>query len=120
VEDVRGDRIASGTVSTRLNASPLERTVSFDGNGNFRIDDLKPGTYRITVTAQGFTDAVADVPVDVSSVRDIAVTLKSSVISQSVEVYAQGNTFAPFARSSRVSFPGQLSTSYLRISLPRF
>ena len=44
--------------------------------GEFRIEGLLPGSYRVTVTAKGFADATADVDVEVSVVRDIAVTLK--------------------------------------------
>ncbi|MGB6686735.1 MAG: carboxypeptidase regulatory-like domain-containing protein [Terracidiphilus sp.] len=104
VEDLRGARIASAAISIRLNASSIERKAFCDGKGNFRIDDLEPGTYRVSVTAQGFADAFADVPVAVSSVRDITVTMTPSVVSQTVEVRAQGSsiTAQPLDLASQV------------------
>jgi len=104
VEDVRGARIASATVSAHLNASSIERTASCDRNGTFRIDDLEPGNYRVSVSAQGFADAFADVAIAVSSVRDVTVIMNPSVVSQTVQVRAQGSsiTAQPLDLASQV------------------
>jgi hypothetical protein len=92
VEDSQGARIASAEISVRLNASSLVRTVRCDDQGNFRMDDLTPGTYRVNVSAHGFADALADVAVAVSSVRDIIVTMNPPEVSQTVSVQAQGSS----------------------------
>jgi len=92
VEDGRGAHIASATITVHLLGSAIERSVSCDGHGNFRMDDLPPGTYRVSVKAQGFADAVADVPIEISSVRDIAVTMKPPVVVQTVDVQAQSSS----------------------------
>jgi Carboxypeptidase regulatory-like domain/TonB dependent receptor len=94
VADAQGARIASATIAVRLNASSLERTVRADEQGNFRLDDLKPGTYRVSVIARGFADAVADVAVQVSSVRDITVTMQPPAVRQTVNVHAQSSSIA--------------------------
>jgi len=86
VEDGRGARVAAATIEVSLAASSLERTVRCDNQGGFRMDDLKPGTYSVKVSATGFADAVADVKVPVSSVRDITVTLQPAGVSQTVTV----------------------------------
>jgi len=52
------------------------REATANEAGEFRIEGLLPGSYRVTVTAKGFADATADVDVAVSVVRDLAVTLK--------------------------------------------
>jgi hypothetical protein len=51
VEDSQRARIASAEISVRLSASSLVRTVRCDDQGNFRMDDLTPGTYRVSVNA---------------------------------------------------------------------
>src|ERR1700690_3323108 len=80
VEDSRGAHIPSATVTARLHASSITRTASCDNHGGFRMDDLPPGLYTVTVTAQGFANAVADLPIEISSVRDINVTMKPPVV----------------------------------------
>jgi hypothetical protein len=92
VEDGQGARIASAAIAVRLNGFSFERTTHCDNQGNFRMDDLRPGTYSVTASARGFADAEADVSVQVSSVRDITVTLKLPEISQSVRVQGQGSS----------------------------
>jgi hypothetical protein len=57
--------------------------------GEFRIEGLLPGSYRVIVTAKGFAQATADVDVAVSVVRDINVTLKLESGRETVNV--QGN-----------------------------
>jgi len=92
VEDGQGARVASAAIAARLNSSSLARVVSCDDHGNFRMDDLRPGTYRVTVSAHGFANALADVIVAVGAVRDITVTLKPPPISQTVDVHAQSSS----------------------------
>ena len=94
VADAQGARIAAATIAVHLNASPLERVVRADDEGNFRLDDLRPGTYMVRVFAHGFADAVADVVIQVSSVRDIAVTMQPSGVQQTVAVHAQSSSIA--------------------------
>lgn len=92
VEDGRRDRIASAAISVRLHASSIVRTVSSDGQGNFRMDDLAPGVYRVVVTARGFGDATAEVSILVSSIRDITVSMNPPVVVETVGVHAQSSS----------------------------
>jgi len=104
IVDGRGDRIPSASISVRLHASSLIRTVSSDGQGNFRMDDLEPGIYLVNVSARGFADATAEVSIQVSSIRDIAVTMNPSVVVETVGVHAQSSsiTTQPMDVSSQV------------------
>ena len=92
VNDANGAAIPAASIKVHLNASSVERAVASDGRGGFRMDDLPPGAYRITVTAPGFADAVADVKVAISSVRDISVRMKPSAVVQTVNVQAQSSS----------------------------
>jgi len=67
-------------------ASGLSREVDANQRGEFRIEGLLPGAYNVTVSAQGFSQANADVTVVVSMVRDVSVTLKPQGGSETVNV----------------------------------
>ena len=89
VQDATGARVPGARIAAQLAGSSLQRQTNSDDGGDFRIDDLLPGDYRITVTAAGFAPAGADVAVAVATVRDIAVALKPSSVQQSVNVQGE-------------------------------
>jgi hypothetical protein len=66
--------------------SSISRTAATNGHGDFRIEGLLPGRYRVMVTARGFAQATADVNVAVTIVRDINVTLKPAGAHETVSV----------------------------------
>jgi Carboxypeptidase regulatory-like domain/TonB dependent receptor len=88
VLDASGARVASARIVVHSATSSIEREVTSEDRGEFRVDDLLPGAYRITVNAPGFAQAQAEVSVEVSLVRDITVTLKPAAAPQSVNVEA--------------------------------
>jgi Carboxypeptidase regulatory-like domain/TonB dependent receptor len=89
VEDTTGARIQSAKIRLRSGSSSLERQATTEDRGEFRIDDLNPGTYEITVSAAGFTSAQSEVAVAVSSVREISVMLKPASAGEQVTVESQ-------------------------------
>ena len=104
VQDSHGNRVPSAAISVSLHASSIVRIVASDGQGNFRIDELAPGIYDVNVKARGFGDASAEVSIQVSSIREIAVTMTPPVVVESVGVHAQGSSIAsqPIDVSSQV------------------
>ncbi|MFZ0136445.1 MAG: carboxypeptidase regulatory-like domain-containing protein [Candidatus Sulfotelmatobacter sp.] len=86
VQDVSGARIASAKIIAQLSGSSIQREASSEDRGEFRLDDLLPGNYRVSITAAGFAPAQADVSVAVANVRDITVTMKPSSVQQTVNV----------------------------------
>ncbi len=90
VQDATGARISSARIVAQLAGSSIEREASSEDRGEFRLDDLAPGDYRITISAAGFAAAQADLVIAVAAVRDITVTLKPSSVQQRVQV--QGET----------------------------
>jgi hypothetical protein len=90
VQDATGARIASAKIVAQLSGSSVQRGTASEGSGEFRLDDLQPGNYQITVTASGFAPAQADVSIAVATVREVAVTMKPASASQTVNV--QGNS----------------------------
>jgi hypothetical protein len=70
----------------------MQRSATSEDRGEFRLDDLLPGAYRLTVSATGFAPAQADVSVAVSSVREVTVTLKAAAAAQTVSVQGQNSS----------------------------
>ena len=89
VQDASAARVAGARVVVQSAGSSITREATVNDRGEFRIEGLPPGSYRVTVTAKGFTQATADVNVAVSVVRDITVTLKPASGRELVNV--QGN-----------------------------
>jgi outer membrane receptor protein involved in Fe transport len=94
VEDTSGARIPRATIVVHARASALERTVSSDNNGDFRVDDLPSGSYHVSVTAPGFAEAGSDLEVVVSMVREITAALQPAAIQQSVKVQARTSSIS--------------------------
>ena len=92
VQDVTGARIPSAKVVAQLSRSSVQREATSEDRGEFRLDDVLPGNYHITVTAAGFTPAQADVVVAVATVRDITVTMKPSSTPEMIKVEAEASS----------------------------
>ena len=48
VQDATGARIASAKIVAQLSGSSVQREAASEDRGEFRLDDLLPGNYRIT------------------------------------------------------------------------
>ena len=86
VQDPTGARIPSARIVAQLANSSVRREATSEDRGEFRIDDVLPGNYRITITAASFAPAQADVVIAVATGRDITVTLKPSSLPETVNV----------------------------------
>ena len=90
IQDASAARVPGARVVVQSNGSSITREATANERGEFRIEGLLPGSYRVTVTAKGFAEATADVNIAVSVVRDISVTLKPAIGRETVDV--QGNS----------------------------
>jgi hypothetical protein len=86
VQDATGARVPGARVVVEAAASGISRSETANGQGEFRIEGLLPGSYLVVVTAKGFAQATADVDVAVSVVRDIKVTMKPESERETVSV----------------------------------
>src|SRR5271167_1616261 len=89
VQDATHARVVSATIEATSATSSLVRRVSSDSRGEFQLEGLAPGLYRLNVAAKGFASATANVSISVSIVRDVTVTLNPSSVRQVVGVRAQ-------------------------------
>jgi len=91
VQDASGARVPGARIIVQATESSLQREVASDARGEFRLDDLPPGLYRITVQARGFADATAEVKVVLGSLREVTVTLKLQPIQESITLDGPGS-----------------------------
>src|SRR5271168_2835043 len=89
VQDASGGRIPSARIVVQAEESTLRREAACNDRGEFRIDDLLPGDYQVTVSANGFADAKSQVNATVSTVRELTVTLKLSTVQQTILLEGQ-------------------------------
>ncbi|WP_066548519.1 MULTISPECIES: TonB-dependent receptor [unclassified Sphingomonas] len=54
VQSTNGDPVAGATIVLKSEAQGFERTTTTDRSGNFRLSQLPPGRYTVTVSAPGF------------------------------------------------------------------
>jgi len=92
VQDATGARVTSAKIVVESVDSTVRRDATSEERGEFRVDDLAPGSYRITANAPGFAQAHAEVAVAISSVREVAVTLTAASAGESVNVSGQSSS----------------------------
>jgi hypothetical protein len=90
INDATGAVVPNATVRATEVSTGAERTARSNVEGRFLFAQLNPGTYRISVAAEGFGPAESQ-PLTVAVGQTIAVnfTLKPAATSQTVEVTAQ-------------------------------
>jgi Carboxypeptidase regulatory-like domain/TonB dependent receptor len=89
VQDASGARIPGAKVTATASGSSVVREATANSKGEFRIDDLLPGPYSLSVSAASFAPADANVEVVVSTVRDVVVTLKPQSVRARVSVESE-------------------------------
>ena len=104
VLDANGGRIVSAQVAVTDAAKSLRREIRTDERGEFRIEDLLPGSYNLSVNAKGFAEARSVVTVAVSSVQTVTVLLHPQSVSEKVLVKgtAESITTEPLDTASAV------------------
>ena len=104
VEDANGARLASAMVNVASPAPASMRSVATGGRGEFRVDNLPPGGYQVSVTCPGFSEVATNVSIVVSTVRDITVTMRPLVVRESVKVASTASsiTTQPIDAASQV------------------
>jgi hypothetical protein len=104
VQDSSGGRIAGAKILVTSADSSTEREVETSDRGEFRVDDLLPGKYRVRIEKAAFEATESRVEVQVSSTFDVNVTMKPAGVHQEVSVNAEGSsiTTQPIDVSSTV------------------
>ena len=86
VTDPSGAAIPGATITVK-NAQTAQISTAVSGaNGSYRVAALRPGTYRISITASGFETSTLDVPVSAGTVSSGDVKLTIGQGATTVEV----------------------------------
>src|SRR5687768_206393 len=83
VVDQQGGAVPGATITATNTATSQSRSTTSNADGDFTISELAPGTYDITVEAQGFSRAAAKaVEANVGARRSLNVELKPGARSE--------------------------------------
>lgn len=93
VTDASGAMLPNAKVVLRNEATGVEQSITSNESGQYTIPNVRPGTYTVTVEANGFsTFKTSGVQVDASIAKRVDAALKIGETSVSVEVEANPNT----------------------------
>ena len=92
INDASGAGVSNARITVGLDGSSSRREATSNQNGEFRLRDLSPGTYRVVVNASGLEPAEASVVVNVSSARRVVVTLRPANLRQTVNVQGSASS----------------------------
>jgi hypothetical protein len=100
------ETIAGAAVTVRNNETNKEESVTSDDQGSFRIVNLQPGTYSITINASGFSAYTQDrVVVEVGRQTPLNPSLSIGPVQGTVEVTSE----APVINTSQQDFSSNVN-----------
>ncbi len=85
VVDPSGARVAGAEITLRQSKTSFQRQTVAKGDGEFEFQDLLPGSYRVSASAPGFTEAVTTLDVAVSLTPTLSLILTPGTVEH-VEV----------------------------------
>jgi Carboxypeptidase regulatory-like domain/TonB dependent receptor len=98
--------IAGATVTARNTGTNKESTATTDDNGGFKIVNLEPGNYAVTVNAQGFAPYSNEgVVVEVGRATNLEVGVSVQGVTGTVQVTAE----APVINTSQQDFSSNVN-----------
>src|SRR5258706_8381385 len=98
--------VAGATITAKNNGTNKEATATTDDNGGFKIVNLDPGTYTVTVNGAGFAPLSNDsVVVEVGRATSMDVGLSLQGVTGTVQVTAE----APVINTSQQDFSSNIN-----------
>jgi len=106
VRDAQGAVVPGATIKLSSPTTGQERTVTTDSTGNFNFPELALGTFRLTVSKEGFgTTVVTDIATSEGLVNNVNPVLAVGSVSSQIEV----TSTTPLVQTETDSSGGQLS-----------
>lgn len=97
VTDPAGAVVTSATITLTNTKTGEVRTVMSDDNGSYTLTQIQPGTYDLSVRAQGFKEYLSKaMELSVNDRKTINVPLETGAVTESVTVTAE----APLIQTS--------------------
>jgi hypothetical protein len=110
VVDASNAIVGDATITVVNNATNAEQTAKANSAGYFRVIHLQPGTYSVTITAQGFEPyKFVDATVQVGLLTTIDAHMQVGSTSQTVEVTGA----APLVNTTNPDFAGIIDQKLL-------
>jgi outer membrane receptor protein involved in Fe transport len=98
--------VPGAAVSVRNNGTNKVDSATTDDQGRFRIVNLEPGTYTVTINASGFSPFTTDkIVVEVGRVTDLPATLSIGAVQGTVEITSE----APVINTSQQDFSSNIN-----------
>jgi hypothetical protein len=89
VSDASGGAVTSAHVQAMNTSTGIAKEAAADDRGNYAINDLQPGAYKITITAPSFATVVEQgVDIAANTVRRVDVHVQLAQVNQSITVDA--------------------------------
>jgi len=88
VSDQSGAAVPGATVNLRNGVTGYSATLTTDGTGSFRFNNIPYNNYRLTVTAASFSAATQDIDVRTTVPINIAITVQIAAAKTAVTVEA--------------------------------
>ncbi len=93
VTDSTGAIVQGAKVVLTNEATAVSSTMKTNSSGLYKFPSLGPGTYKVTVTVQGFaSETESNIILSAMQVRNVSITLQPSTVTTSVEVSASTMT----------------------------
>jgi outer membrane receptor protein involved in Fe transport len=97
--------VKGATVSITNNGTGKEETATTDDDGHFKVAQLQPGEYTVTVNSSGFAPYTAKSIVEVGRETTLEIPLSLQAVSTTVEVTAE----APVINTTQQDFSSNMN-----------
>src|SRR6266571_4714050 len=105
--------VAGATITAKNNGTSKEASATTDDNGGFKVTNLDPGTYTVTVNVSGFAPFSSDaVVVEVGRATTLDVGLSLQGVSGTVQVTAE----APVINTTQQDFSSNINQTTINES----
>src|SRR5438309_930383 len=89
VTDTTGGVVPGATVTITNTATEVTQVVVTDRVGNYVVNLLPPGRYRVRIELEGFRSVVRDIPVGAGDRPRVDARLEAGAISEAIVVTGQ-------------------------------
>jgi iron complex outermembrane recepter protein len=91
--------IPGATIIVRATATGIERTLTTDAEGNFRIENLDPGLYKLVARGRGLAEKTQEIRLVAGQTFDLQIALNPPGVVEAVEVVARGSEVSTAAKT---------------------
>src|SRR2546421_8507224 len=87
VTDSSGGAVPGAMVSVKNQGTGIERSLTTNESGDYRIAGLEAGVYQVSITAQGFKSYVrTDIDLNVSQIKRVDAALEVGAVTSAITV----------------------------------